>query len=238
MRPLEDLLSPDDPAWPEVQGWIREGSAPVEILPPSVPGRDANLEWLQVTLRSSLGAVAYETGGLLVDRGWLRLLGSGHSRLPRSLLQWNRGRTWRELAESRSHILVADDAIGGLFALGCGGEGFPAGEIVYFPPDTLRWETLEMGFSDFLGWCFSGGLEEFYGDYRWEGWEKDVEALGGDRVFDLLPPPFLKGLPFSQRSRASVPIEEHYDLYQDYAEQLRDVPDGTQIVLRRGKRPG
>src|SRR5438105_2276535 len=96
LRQLEDLLDQNDPAWPLVQEWIRSANHPVEVLPPSEPQRGEALVQLQVTTRSPMGAVVYETGGLLIDDGWLRLLGSGHERLPRSLPAWNRGRTWTD----------------------------------------------------------------------------------------------------------------------------------------------
>ena len=44
---------------------------------------------LQVTTRSPMGAIAFETGGLLFDHGWLRLLGSGSMRLEGDLARWN-----------------------------------------------------------------------------------------------------------------------------------------------------
>jgi hypothetical protein len=45
---------------------------------------------LQVTSQSPLGAIALETGGLLVDHGWIRVLGGGSPRLPRAIHEWNR----------------------------------------------------------------------------------------------------------------------------------------------------
>ena len=210
---------------------------PVEVLPPDPSVRNRGLEWLQVTTGSPLGAIAYETGGLLVDHGWLRILGSGHPRLPRSILDWNQGRTFAEGTGTRTHVLLGDDVIGGLFAVECGGLGFEPGKIIYFPPDTLRWESLGMGFSDFLVWSFSERLARFYADYRWDGWEREAKALGGDQAFTVLPPPFLKGDPLARRARGTVPVAEQYGLYQDFAEQLRDVPDGAKVVLRKKPTP-
>jgi hypothetical protein len=45
------------------------------------------LEWLQVSTRSPLGAIALHTGGLLVDHGWLRVLGGSFAwfREPRTI---------------------------------------------------------------------------------------------------------------------------------------------------------
>ena len=83
MRPLEELVDPQDSALPLIHEWIEEGDLPVQVLPPSAD-RDAVLLGLQVTTRSPLGAMAHDTGGLLVDGGWLRMLGSGHPQLTRT----------------------------------------------------------------------------------------------------------------------------------------------------------
>src|SRR4029079_17681014 len=88
---------------------------PCEILAPSAD-RESVLLGVQVTTHSTLGALAYETGGLLIDDGWLRCLGSGHPRLTRTLPAWNAGR-------SQGFYLVGDDAAGGFFALDGGAFG-------------------------------------------------------------------------------------------------------------------
>lgn len=60
-----------------------------------------------------VSALAHETGGLLVDHGWLRLFGSGHERLRRALGAWN-----ETLGIPMSDFfLVAGDAVGGAFAM-------------------------------------------------------------------------------------------------------------------------
>ena len=67
-------LAPADPAWPQLE---KELLANPEItVLPIVPaaGRES-LHRLQVTTRSRMGALALHTGGLLVDHGWLRVLG-------------------------------------------------------------------------------------------------------------------------------------------------------------------
>jgi hypothetical protein len=160
-----------------------------------------------------MGAVIYETGGLLVDHGWLRLLGSGHARLPRSLPEWNRGRSWREGDESPPFLLIGDDVVGGFFAVNGGPLGQERGNVYYFAPDSLQWETMGVGYSDFLVWCFSGDLEKFYQDYRWPGWQAEVHPFRGDQGFSIWPPPFTAGPPFGERHRGVVPLDELYRLY-------------------------
>ena len=157
-RPLHELLNLDEPGWPLVEGWIAEASHPVEVLPPAEDAGES-LVSLQVTKRSPLGAIAYYTGGLLIDHGWLRILGSGHSRLPRLLPSWNFSCGLLESNTPPPCLLIGDDVLGGFFALN-GGRFAPEGHSVwYFAPDTLEWEDTEKGYTDFLHWCLVGDLE-------------------------------------------------------------------------------
>jgi len=78
---LAELTSVDDPAGPLLREWLEAGQVDAQILAVEPERCDQCLVGMQVTLRSVLGALAYETGGLLIDHGWLRLLGGGHGTL-------------------------------------------------------------------------------------------------------------------------------------------------------------
>src|SRR5437868_5544725 len=175
MRSLSELIEKNDPAFPIVLEWVSEAIRPVELLPPSA-GNEQALVQTQVTTRSPMGAVIYETGGILVDGGWLRLLGSGHSGLTRTLPGWNNGR-------GDGFLLVADDAVGGFFAINGGALGADVKDLYYFAPDRIDWEPLKIGYSSFLQWAFAGKLDVFYEWIRWRDWESDVAKLHGDRCF-------------------------------------------------------
>jgi hypothetical protein len=73
---------------------------------------EACLLALQVTARSTLGALALHTGGVVIDHGWLRLLGGGHGRLP-SLATAN-GVTD---GQQPPVLLIGFDVLGGRFAI-------------------------------------------------------------------------------------------------------------------------
>ena len=47
----------------------RQATNPVEVLPPVEANRKPALVAVQVTTRSPLGAIIYDTGGILVDHG-------------------------------------------------------------------------------------------------------------------------------------------------------------------------
>jgi hypothetical protein len=212
MRPLRELIDNEDSGYGLVQAWAAAAIRPVALLPSSA-AREEALFRTQVTTRSPMGAVVYETGGILIDEGWLRLLGSGHPRLTRTLPQWNEGR-------SAGFFLVADDAVGGFFALNGGALGEDVKNVYYFAPDTLRWEPLGTGYSGFLEWACTGRLDQFYQWIRWPGWEADVVQLHGDRGYSFHPFLFTKEGQGGCGLREEAPIGELWSLQMELREQL------------------
>ena len=215
MRSYHELLS-EDPAWPELEAAARK-SERVTVLPRDPEAARPCLERLQVTTRSALGALAHETGGLLVEHGWLRLFGCGHERLPRALGEWN-----ETLGVPISEfLLVGDDVVGGAFAINGGALGAAAGNVYYFAPDRLAWEDMQVPHSSFVRWTFEGDLASFYENLRWRGWENESEQVRGDQTLSLYPPPWTKeGKELSKVSRRAVPAREVWDLQQDVARRL------------------
>ncbi|SCX44463.1 DUF2625 domain-containing protein [Variovorax sp. EL159] len=203
MRTLQELIDTEDAALPLIQEWAAGASHPFEILAPSLEDRARVLLALQVTTRSTMGAVAHDTGGLLIDHGWLRVLGSGHPRLARNIVDWNKER-------SSGFLLVADDVVGGFFALNGGGLGEDAGAMYYRAPDTLAWESLEIGYSDFLEWASTDRLQVFYADTRWSGWEADMKNIGADQCFNFFPFLWTKEGSVHTSSRKAVSVAEQY----------------------------
>jgi hypothetical protein len=213
-RPLQELLEATEPAWPAVQRWIAEAKNSVEVLPAEEAQRIQFLVETQVTTRSPMGAVIYHTGGLLIDQGWLRVLGSGHAKLPRSMPAWNRGRSTTPEGQPLGFLLIADDVVGGFFALDGGALGAGKGEVFYFAPATLRWEPMNgMKYSQFLPWSFNSNLADFYKSMRWPGWEREVAALNGEQALSIYP--FLctkEGKNIANCSRKACAVSEVYSL--------------------------
>jgi Protein of unknown function DUF2625 len=212
VKTLAELTQCDDPAIADVRKWAVEAPFEIEFLAPA-DDRDRVLMEAQVTTRSVLGALAHETGGILVDGGWLRLLGSGHPRLTRSLPTWNKGK-------SDGFYLVGDDAAGGVYAINGNGLGTDFRKMYYLAPDNLRWEAMNIEFSQFVQWAMTERLSAYYESLRWDGWRDDVKALHGDRCFWWYPP--LWTLPDGARDRGEILIEEAWDLSRDFKRQLGD----------------
>lgn len=220
MKKVEELIDTKDPGWIIVEDWIKTAKNKVEVLPADpVIAKDA-LYKTQVTTRSPMGAIVYMTGGLLIDDGWIRILGSGNPKFNRSLPDWNKGKTFDEFGEMPSYLLIADDAAGGFYLLNGGGLGTDAGKIYYFSPDNLEYEPLDITYSEFLGFCFSNDLDKFYEGNRWNGWREEVSKLKADEVFNFYPFLWTSEGDVNKSLRKIIPVHEQYSLNVDLRKEL------------------
>ncbi|WP_318344349.1 DUF2625 domain-containing protein [Flagellimonas baculiformis] len=222
LKSFEELINKKEPGWDIVKEWIDEATNPIEILEKdTIRAKNALLQ-TQVTTRSPMGAIVYETGGILVDNGWIRILGSGHLKLDRTLPEWNKGKTLENFGDYPTIYLIADDIVGGFFAINGGVLGEDIGSIYYFAPDTLEWEPMNMGYSEFIWWTFVGNLSDFYSNVRWKGWETDIKSLDGNKVISFFPYLWTKYDDINELSRKAVPIKEIWLLHQNLVKQLNN----------------
>jgi len=208
-----------------VREWAAAAPFDVEILPCEPASGQRAIEALQVSTRSPLGALALHSGGLLIDRGWLRVLGAGCPRLPRAIDMWN------ALADAEHRcaegLLVGDDAVGGFFAI------FSEQRTVhYLAPDTLQWDDLCCGHTEWLAAMLTDGLTKFYAELRWPGWQDEVRALDGLKTFSVMPPLWAKGPPIGERSRRAVPVQDVWAMALDVGRQLAGAPDGEEFEFK------
>ncbi|CAH0228708.1 hypothetical protein SRABI27_02417 [Pedobacter sp. Bi27] len=221
MRPVNELINTTNPGWPVVKDWIESAKNKVEILTAdSAKAKDALFK-TQVTTRSPMGSVVYMTGGILVDDGWIRILGSGNPKLNRTLPDWNKEKSIQKFGEASPFLLVADDAIGGFYLLNGGGLGKDLGKIYYFSPDNLTYEPLDLTYSDFLQFCFNNDLDKFYKGKRWNKWRDEVSKLEGDKVISFYPTLWSKeGKNINKNTKKVISIEEQYNLNIETRKQL------------------
>lgn len=221
MRSVDELIIESHPGWTFIKELIDSAKNVIEILPvDSIKSKDA-LYKTQVTTRSPMGAIIYKTGGILIDSGWIRILGSGCDKLNRSLPEWNKGKAFAEFGEAPTFLLIADDAIGGFFLLNGGGLGSDLGKVYYLAPDNLNFESLGISYSEFIYFCFNNDLSEFYNGFRWENWKSDLNKLKCDEVFSFFPYLWTQeGKDINKVTLKEVPIDEQYFLNLDFRKQL------------------
>jgi hypothetical protein len=221
VRSIEQLTA-DTSGWTIVKEWVSSAKNKVEVLKADQGKGAEALHNIQITTRSPMGAIIYFTGGILVDNGWVRILGSGsNAKLTRSLPEWNKGKSFNNYGEKPPFLLVADDAVGGYFAINGGALGADTGMVYYLSPDNLNWESMHFGYSDFINFCFSGDINTFYADMRWKNWKQDLAKLSGNQVYNFYPYPWTaEGKDINKSSRGIVPTEEQYLFNMDARKQL------------------
>ncbi|WP_100466087.1 DUF2625 family protein [Mycobacteroides abscessus] len=213
LRTVDELTDVDEPAWPQIQEWVNGGAH--RLLPISNERARAELERLQVTVRSGAGALTYHCGGILADHGWLKIFGGGTENFPSLHNMTGEGL-----------MVCAVDVLGGVFAADWGGIKESNGEIHYWPFDTLKWEPCGFGHYDFLHWALTctDKLNGFYHDWRWPNWEADIENLTPDVGIGLSPPPSTReGHDINQVSRRPIPMVEICRELQMLGELYADV---------------
>src|ERR1700677_2936531 len=200
MRGINELVNKEDPGLVKIQEWLRSAVNECVLLPPSAQREEVLLQ-AQVSTRSTMGAIAYETGGILIDGGWLRFLGSGHPKITRTLPGWNEKR-------SNGYYLVADDAAGGFFAINGGAFGTDGKNMYYWAPDSLKWEPMNIGFTDFFVLSLSERLAQFYETLRWPSWQQDAVGLSGDQCYSFYPFLWTKEGSITTGHRAKAAVQE------------------------------
>ena len=232
VRTARELLDVTDPAWPEVQDAVAATPLDVRVLPVDEAAGTDVIARLQVSARSTLGALASSCGGLVVDHGWLRILGGGHDGLP-DLAAANRLDLPGPDAKPPPALVVGYDVLGGRFAVDAGGLGVQEGEVCYLGPDSLAWVGLGAGHGAFVHWALAGdGLDGFYASLRWPGWQERVDGIALDRGLASYPPPFTEeGRDLAAASLREVPFAELVTWYDDLRDQIAGLPEGEPFVL-------
>lgn len=216
-RDLEDLINEEDSAWPLVQEWL--SAAHVRVLPVDKERGCAELLRLQVTTRSPMGCIAFQTGGITTHGGLLRILGAGCDAMPRSISQWSAAKFPGPEGAPPPALWIADDVFGGVFALNGGAiSGVQVGNVAYLCPSGLQWDDLELSYSQFIQFAGSVQVVPFYDRVLWLGWEADVRSVEPHQCISFYPPLFAK-CDDGHRSRKAVPCEEVFDLLEATAKE-------------------
>lgn len=215
MKTLDDLVNNNDSALPIIQNMVSNSGKDIIILEPNINYVDQLLLELQVSTKSFIGAIVYHTGGILVDKGWIRVLGSGNQLLHRNLSYWNQLDSTGKFTKLPGAMLVADDILGGFYAVNGGFFEGENGIVYYLAPDTLEWECLNMNYSNFISWIVSGNTDNFYKTYRWNNWEEDIKYVKGDECYLFYPFLWSGNSPIELRKRNVVSIQEIWDVMME-----------------------
>lgn len=160
MKTSDELINKSEPGLDTVQQWLAEAKTRMKfcretkIIPHGsfwLTGHDAFADRCNLLrLRRNFDR----------SRGRLRILGSGCKRLNRGIYDFTLGKSFAEARRMPSYLLVADDVLGGFFAINGGAFAGEAGNVFYYAP----------------------------GSGEWEGRREDVASLSPDKTMFALPP--------------------------------------------------
>ena len=122
--------------------------------------------------------------------------------------------------DSGGMLVVARDIVGGLFALNNGEFAEDRGLVWYFAPDTLKWESLGMKYSEFIAWLAQGNLVDFYSTMRWSNWQTDAESVSFDEGIFIYPYLWTKECNIETASKRVVPLMEIVSMNEEFARKL------------------
>ncbi len=213
MRELKELINKDEDAIKLIMAWKNAAKNKIQILANDSLRSNEALFNTQVSTLSPMGAIVFHTGGILIDNGWIRIYGSGSEKLNRNLPNWNKGKTFQNFGDKPGYLIIADDAVGGFFLLNGGDLGNDLGKIYYLSPDNNEYEQLDLTYTEFINFCFSGNIDVLYRDLRWKNWEDDFKKLSANEAFIFYPYLWTKeGRDINKVEKNKASMEEIYTL--------------------------
>lgn len=152
--------------WNETKCILKNSTKNVKILSPNICNNTLNN--LNIDENSILGQVIINTGGIFIEN-YIRLFGSGDEKNSYNIYKYN-----LDLKKyfDNDMIIIGDDVFGGIFSL-----NKEKNTILYFAPDTLEWEDLEITYKDFIKYASSEKIDEFYKSYKWSTFQEDIKEI-------------------------------------------------------------
>lgn len=206
-----------DKTWSDIIKLSKESEYSIQIYETNTKKAEYTLNKLQITTHSVLGSVINFSSGITIDN-WIRVLGSTGMVKNRDILSWNTTAQNDTVNHFSDRLIVADDAIGGIFAMDLSPVKGKKGEIWYFAPDSLQWENLNIQYSEFIPWTFGNGMEQFYQGMRWSNWRNDVKTVGFNEGILIYPFLWSKECDIETADKKIVSIEELYKINFEYSD--------------------
>ena len=183
-----------------------------------VEAEDALLLY-QAPTNSYFGTIIYKTGGVLINDGWLRILGGGSSKLS-PIHVWNHRLTNR----IDYQLIIAYDVLGGYFFIENKENDSASSVVFYFSPQNFTVSSVAVNYKTFIQYCFTEQLTEFYKNYYWATWQQDIQSLPTDHIFDFTPPLWTtEGKSIAYSLKTSIPIQTQLNYTIALSRGLEDI---------------
>lgn len=199
--------------WNEIINMFDSSTSKIEI----VAGKDAVgesiVDELNLNRSTVLATTICNVSGITIDNT-IRILGQGDH----NLNGINIINAVKDGVPTKIHdmLIVGTDVFGGMYAMNLAEVNGTIGNIFYFAPDTLEWESMDMKYSQFLYWTVHGNTGEFYNSMKWNGWEKTAQSTGFNEGILIYPFLWSKEINVETAKKSIVPFEELISVNMEY----------------------
>ena len=212
------MINIDNNLWQEINNIFISSNRQLVLNSDELENGIKALNVLQVTSKSAIGSIILNTSGIVIDN-WIRILGHD-SNINRGILSYNSIEENGVATQIDKMLIVADDVVGGVFALNAGKFSEGIGEVWYFAPDTLQWESLEIQYSEFIAWIAQGNIDEFYSTMRWSTWKEECKNVKFNEAILIYPFLWSNEIELEKADKKIVTAEELLKINQEYSKKL------------------
>lgn len=201
--------------WNKIEEIICKSKYDIKIFEGKIEQGKKEFMELKLLDDGVLFSVVTNCSGIYIDN-WLRILGQG-SNERNGILYYNK---MLEDSCMKGMCIVANDVVGGLYAINLSRYEIEKNMVWYFAPDTLEWETLGMRYLDFVTWSICGDICKFYETMRWNTWRMDSENLPFNKGYLIYPFLWAKECDINTASKKIVMYDEIINLNFDCFKKL------------------
>lgn len=204
--------------WNEIVCMINKSNREIKIYGGKESEGNIELSILGLESKSILGIIVLYTSGICIDN-WIRIIGQecyDH----KGIVSYNETNKKEKDLMLEGLLVVAQDIVGGIFAINR--KRFVEGvcKVWYFAPDTLEWECLDISYDEFLEWLIQGDVDKFYSSMRWENWREECKNVNFDKVLLIYPFLWSKECDLNRGSKKAVPYEELMGINFEYSKKI------------------
>lgn len=207
-----------DVIWKKIRSILDNSKNMLCIYEETTENGQIECEKLNIPADSVLTSVVMNCSGICIDN-WIRILGQG-SEKRNGVLYYN---TLIDDSCLDGMFIVANDVVGGIYAINISRFENEKSIVWYFAPDTLQWESLGMKYLDFIAWTACGNTSEFYETMRWNEWIMDCKNIEFDSGYLIYPFLWANECDINSANRKKVSFDELMKLNFDYYNKLSHI---------------
>ena len=199
--------------WNEIIEMFNNSTSKIKLVSAEENIGESIVSQLGLNKATTLSTIICNVSGITVDN-IIRIIGQGNQKMigVDKINAIVNGKP----SKIRDMLIIGTDIFGGIYAMNMTEINGVIGNIFYFAPDTLAWESMDMKYSQFLYWTVHGNVNEFYSSMKWNGWEQIAVSTGFNEGILVYPFLWSKEINIETASKKIVPFEELININMEY----------------------